>query len=247
MALSEVTPLHVADFLRFRSEVLSPASLAQLKATLSSLFSFLVRVGHVSTNPVDPLGPVRVPDQTHYRVLSGEEMRRVVEMEDNPRNKFMLRLLFKTGLRVSELVSLKYEHFRKRGGRFVLIVTGKGSFTRSVLIDEAFFNEVQQARQSAQAKHQDFLFRASRSGGKKSKGPLSRVAVWRIVKKAALKSGLPKSTSPHWTRHTHATEALGLGEDIRVIQETLGHRSINTTVKYTRVNPNRSSSQRIDI
>jgi integrase/recombinase XerD len=123
-------------------------------------------------------------------------------------------------------------------------VVGKGSKTRTIRLDKKYYEwavEFQQQGGESLSKNTP-VFRSKNTLNK-----LTTVSVWKIVKNAALRAGLSSEVSPHWLRHSHATISLQLGDDLRVIQSTLGHDSIATTTKYTAVSPGKSSGQGIEI
>jgi len=241
--LRDITPAHIVVYFKNHPE-LKESSKARVKSSLSSLFKFCVRQRYLIENPCSFLDPVRVIDQTQFRVLSHEELVRMIELEPSVRNQILIRLLYKTGLRVSELCSLKFSNLRKRKNSYFLIVVGKGNKTRTIGLDERSYAELNSLKESSpnRAIADSYIFKQ-----KHRNLSLSRVSVWKIVKKAAIRAGLSEKVSPHWTRHSHATKALELGEDLRIIQHTLGHESIVTTTKYAKVFPGKSSGDKIDI
>lgn len=201
-----------------------------------------MKKGYLDKNPCDLLDPIKVPDQTQFRVLSHEEILKMIELEQNERNKTILRTLYKTGLRVGELVSLRFSSLKKRDGKYFLIVVGKGSKTRTIGMDERTFLDLNKLKNEESHNQEDHVFRSI-----KLNSPLTTKSVWTIIKTMAKNAGLDPKVSPHWTRHSHATKALEMGEDIRIIQHTLGHDSIVTTTKYANVYPGKSSGGRIKI
>ncbi len=241
LGLKAITENHVNLFLR-ENKNLKASSLSRKKSAISSLLKHLVKKGYLDKNPCDLLDPIKVPDQTQFRVLSHEEILRMIELEDLERNKTILRTLYKTGLRVGELVSLRFSSIKNRDGKYFLIVVGKGSKTRTIGIDQKSYENLKYLKDENSKSNEDFIFRSRKLNSK-----LSTKAVWHIIKTMAKRAGLDPKFSPHWTRHSHATKALELGEDLRIIQHTLGHDSIMTTTKYTNVYPGKSSGEKIFI
>jgi integrase/recombinase XerD len=242
--LKDITSAHIVVYFKNHPD-LSEATRARIKSSLSSLFKFCIRQRYLTENPCSSLDPIKVPDQTQFRVLSIEEVKRLVELEANPRNKFFIKLLARTGLRISEAISLTGENFKERDGESFLIVVGKGSKTRTVKVPRTYLMEALSFLKDNEGNSLPLntpIFR--------SKNTLKKISVktgWEIVKKAARKARLSEDVSPHWLRHFHATYSLKMGDDLRVIQKTLGHDSIATTTKYTAVMPGQSSGESIEI
>lgn len=148
------------------------------------------------------------------------------------RDKAILELLFSTGLRVSELCSLKSDinlHSDE------LSIRGKGGKVRVVFIsDEA--KKYVKAYLSARKDMSDALFvQIGREVIKKDVNPLTKRSIERIVKQHAIKSGISKKVTPHMMRHLFATDLLSNGADLRSVQALLGHSSIVTTQIYTHI------------
>jgi integrase/recombinase XerD len=195
--------------------------------------------GYLDKNPADLLDSIKVPDQNQYKIIDHDSIIKMIEDEKDFRNKTIVRLLYKTGLRVSELVSLRFSSLKERNKQYFIIVLGKGNKTRTVGIDQQSYLDLLELKQEGASKD-DFIFK-----NKKLNSQLSRGGVWKIIKTAAKNANLDCEISPHFFRHSHATKALELGEDLRVIQSTLGHDSIVTTTKYTKVYPGKSSGEKI--
>ena len=143
------------------------------------------------------------------------------------RDRAMLELLYASGLRVSELVSLKKHEINLNEG-FVQ-VTGKGNKTRLVPINEAAKNAIRAylAERPESAYRELFLTRL--------KKPMTRINFWQMIKKYAKEADIQKEISPHVLRHSFATHLLLHGADLRIVQEMLGHASVTTTERYTHV------------
>ena len=150
------------------------------------------------------------------------------------RDRAILELLFSTGLRVSELSTLKIEQVNLEQEEFS--VRGKGDKPRVVFVSE----RARKALKSYLDKRRDlssFLFvshdRAKK--GREESGPLTPRSIERLVARYALEAGITKRITPHTMRHTFATDLLRSGADIRSVQSLLGHASITTTQVYTHV------------
>lgn len=201
---------------------------------VKSLLSFAHATGYLAFNPgvAVKLRPNR--DRLAERILSEEEVVRIIGAVEDPRDRLMLSLLYLSGVRVSELCSLRWRDLApRRGGGGQITVFGKGGRTRSILLPENAWREI--ATSSGQPDAPVF---ASRKGG----GPLDPSQVRRIVYAAAKAAGLPKKVSPHWMRHAHASHALDRNAPIHLVQATLGHASVATTGRYLHARPTESSS-----
>jgi integrase/recombinase XerD len=152
------------------------------------------------------------------------------------RDRAMLELMYASGLRVSELVTLKT--FQLSLNESILRVTGKGNKERLLPFgDEAGLwlkRYLQTARPElmGQSLSED-LFVTAR--GTKAKQAMSRVMFWNVVKKYARQAGITSPLSPHTLRHAFATHLLNHGADLRAVQLLLGHADISTTTIYTHV------------
>lgn len=169
------------------------------------------------------------------RILSEEQVQRMLALETNKRNHALLRLLYTAGLRVSEVCDLTWRDIQARGTTGQVTVYGKGSKERAVLLSPETYGEVMELRGSADDTAPVFLSRKH--------GHLNPVQVRRIVTDAARRAGINGNVSPHWLRHAHASHSLDRGAPINLVRETLGHASPATTGKYTHARPNASSSQ----
>jgi integrase/recombinase XerD len=148
------------------------------------------------------------------------------------RDKTMLELLYATGLRVSELVSLKLGQLSQDMG--VVRILGKGSKERLVPVGEVALDWARRYAGDARIallgeRLSDALFVTSRGAA------MTRQAFWHLIKRYALRAGISKPISPHTLRHAFATHLLNHGADLRVVQMLLGHADISTTQIYTHV------------
>jgi integrase/recombinase XerD len=153
--------------------------------------------------------------------------------ETSVRNRAMLELLYASGLRVSELINLKFENI-SMNDRFVRVL-GKGSKERLIPFGNKAkrFISVYLAKRKPNLSLDEHVF-ISRLGKK-----ISRIEFWRQLKNIAKKAGIQKNITPHTLRHSFASHMLSGGADIRFVQEMLGHSSISTTQIYTHVDNSR--------
>jgi len=169
---------------------------------------------------------------------------RLLALEPDLRNRVMLRLCYAAGLRVSELVGLKWRDLQPRAnGEGQATIYGKGGKTRIVLLPTSVWQDlthlgaVMSTERAGSTTLDQPLF-LSRKGGH-----LTPRQAQRLVDAAAARAGITANVSPHWLRHAHATHALERGAPIHLVKETLGHASIATTDKYAHARPTQSSSK----
>lgn len=217
-------------------EKISATSQARYISSLRSFYSFLLSQEIINNNPVEKIEPPKIrrnlPD-----FLTIDEVLKILESVPTEtclgiRDKAILEVLYACGLRVSELINLKQRDIFFDEG-FVRI-WGKGSKERIVPIGKSALNWIKTYQKKCrpilvanQINSTDILFLNS-NGGK-----LSRMGVWKIIRKYATLVGLEGKVHPHIFRHSFATHLLEGGADIRVVQEMLGHSDISTTQIYT--------------
>ncbi len=174
-------------------------------------------------------------DTMTERIISKADVLRMLDRTDNKRNHALIRLLYHAGLRVSEACNLKWTDFREMDGYVVMDTWGKGDKLRHVVISESVYCELVE-----QATSEEWVF-SSRKGGN-----LERQQAERIVSEAGIRAGIAKVT-PHWLRHCNASHALEAGCPVATVQASLGHASLDTTMKYIHVRPDVGSSQFISV
>lgn len=195
------------------------------KASASTiLFLSSIRFAYLNLLSKDPTLGIKRPKKENKIpiVLTREEVLKLFEAVDNIKSKLMLKLLYSSGLRVSELVNLKPVDldFNENTG---WVREGKGKKDRMFILSEKLSKKLQKFLN----KHQDWKFLFSKNN------PLTTRNIQKIVQKASQKAGINKEVHPHTLRHSFATHLLEGGVDIRKIQVLLGHQSLNTTMLYT--------------
>jgi integrase/recombinase XerD len=219
-----------------RARGLAPRSVARSVAAVRGLYRYLVLDRALESSPADDLRPPRAwPALPIF--LSTDEVDRLIAQPDvtttlGARDRAMIELLYATGLRVSELVSVRLAdlHLDEQ----YLTCIGKGSKERLVPIGEQAAEWIRtyssrSRRELLKGRASPRLFLNARGG------TLSRVGFWKILKQHALAAGLPRTLSPHVLRHSFATHLLERGADLRAIQLMLGHADLSTTQIYTHV------------
>lgn len=214
----------------------SPRSVARVVACVRGFYRFTTIERRLPANPADdlraPRGFAGLP-----KFLSVGEVDTLIAQPDPAtplglRDRALIEVLYATGLRVSELVSLRGSDLNLQAG--YLTCTGKGSKERIVPIGDEAGGWVRRYQRDARP----VLLRGASSPRLflNARGrPLSRVGFWKILKGYARKAGLRRDLSPHVLRHSFATHLLERGADLRAIQLMLGHTDLSTTQIYTHV------------
>lgn len=224
--------------LELKRQGLASRSVARRISSLRGFYAFLADEGLTSGNQAETLENPKLA-KTLPEVLTREEVEAVL---DRPRldaklgfrDRTMLELMYAAGLRVSEVVTLRPIDFDPMTG--LVKVFGKGSKERIVPVHPVaarFLESYLGDWRSQFGPQEDFVF-LNRSG----KG-LSRVAVWKLVKKYAAEAGIRREVSPHTFRHSFATHLLEGGADLRTVQLLLGHADVSATEIYTHVQARR--------
>ena len=236
-----VAPVHLVAFLgTLKKEGLSATSINRNLAAIRGFYRYLLRSGHIPENPLTKVSLakvwMRLPD-----TLSRQEMEELLQRPDDStpkglRDKAMFELLYATGLRVSELLTLTANSVNWQVG--CLTATGKGRKERIVPIGKAAIAILRRYMDESRplllkGKKTDILFVNRRGGG------LTRQALWKMIRKYAMLAGLQKKVHPHTFRHSFATHLLEGGADLRAVQVMLGHADISTTQVYTHVTSER--------
>ena len=158
-------------------------------------------------------------------ILSIEEVKKMIDSTSNIKHKLIIKLLYGTGLRVSEIVNLKKEDLQF-DENLIHIKLAKGKKDRFVRIPESIIFDLERFCKLSEGK---YLFESNR-GGK-----LTKDTIQKIVSGAAKKAKIKKRVYPHLLRHSFATHLLESGTDLRIIQKLLGHSDIKTTQIYTQI------------
>jgi integrase/recombinase XerD len=232
----------ITDFLwAIKLDGFKPKSLYRLVGSLRQFYKFLNHEGIIKNNPTLYLIFPKIPESLPVMLTFDEVMLLLNTVTDedevNIRNRAMLELLYATGLRVSELINLKFSNINLHDN--FLRIIGKGSKERLIPFGEkarSFIN-IYLLKRKHYVSPEDNIF-ISRLGKK-----LSRVEFWRQLKNVVKKAGINKNITPHILRHSFATHLLAGGADIRFVQEMLGHASIATTQIYTHLDKDKIIQQ----
>jgi integrase/recombinase XerC/integrase/recombinase XerD len=213
----EVTPVLVNDFLSFVSsmQTYKPKTFHRIISTLSSFYRFLYSQGVVTANPLTGIDRPRIKQQ-EVKYLKHNQVLRLIDSIEDIRDKLIVRTIYATGVRVSELCNINIEDIDF--DEHTIRIRGKGDKIRTVFIDEETLDDVTK-----------FI-------GNRIVGPLfvgqqgkhiSSRAIQHIFKHYA-----PQGITPHKIRHSYASELYKRSKNLRVVQENLGHTSIKTTEIY---------------
>tara|TARA_X000001036_G_scaffold365915_1_gene350536 strand:+ start:1272 stop:2171 length:900 start_codon:yes stop_codon:yes gene_type:complete len=237
----QVTTIDLLDFIKFIHELgLSPYSQARIVSGIKGFYKYLYYENFIPINPSELLELPRLgrklPDTLSIHEI--DQLFEAIDMSkaNGPRDRAMAETIYSSGLRVSELVTLKISNIYDDIG--FLRILGKGNKERLTPIGKSalkFIKSYQhEVRNHMQIKtgHEDYLF-LNRLGTK-----ISRVSVFNLIKNLALRAGIHKKISPHTFRHSFATHLIEGGADLRAVQEMLGHESITTTEIYTHLDRN---------
>jgi integrase/recombinase XerD len=213
----------------------SPGTVGRAMACVKSLLSFGQKVGYLPFNVGAAVRLRSGRNALAERIISQADVHRMLALTDDRRDYPLLRFLYATGLRVSEVCGLTWRNMVPDGDTGFVNVHGKGDKTRVVRVPASVWGDVWHLKGNAADDAPVFV---SRKGG-----PLDVSAIHRIVKKAAARANVPGNVSPHWLRHAHASHALDGGAPISLVQATLGHATIATTGRYLHARPGESSGK----
>ena len=216
------------------------ATVSRHLAALKSFYHFLLREKYIEKDPTANLESPKL-EKKLPRILSVNEVEKLLSQPkgNEPtglRDKAMLELLYASGIRVSELISLDMNHINLDMG--YIRCFGKGSKERIVPVGSFARKCVNEYLQKGRAKL--IKSRAEKALFVNQHGRrLTRQGFWKIIKKYATKAGISKEITPHTLRHSFATHLLENGADLRSVQEMLGHADITTTQIYTHLTKGR--------
>lgn len=206
-------------------------------SSLRSFWKYLQISGHTRQNPWNKVSLARFGAHLPEFLLP-EEIRKLIEYdystyELGQRDQVIIELLFGTGLRVTELHSIKLKDIDF--DKHEILITGKGNKERLVILGKAakkiiltYLNTLR-SKLATKPDKKNYLLLNYKGG------QLTQRSIQRIIKQLAQQCGIQKPITPHTLRHTFATELLSNGADLRAVQELLGHASLSTTQLYTHV------------
>ncbi|MDZ4203061.1 MAG: site-specific tyrosine recombinase XerD [Gallionella sp.] len=220
----------------FIEQKAKPSSTGRAISSLKRLFRYLLRQGKISADPTLQIDTPKLP-RNLPKSLTEQDVEQLLNTPDiqtplGLRDRAMFEVLYATGLRVSELVTLRIAQVSMDVG--VVRVMGKGSKERLVPLGEEALDWIRRYLAEGRGvllggQMSDALFVTARGEG------MTRQMFWYLIKKYGKAGGLGRALSPHTLRHAFATHLLNHGADLRVVQMLLGHSDISTTQIYTHV------------
>lgn len=236
-SLLRVEAGNISEFLANRYRIgMSSRTTARILSSLRRFYGYFLRENTIT---IDPTALMTAPRTTRIlpQTLTENDVELLLAAPEiavprGQRDNAMLEMMYATGLRVSELVDLKFEQINLRQG--VVQIIGKGGRERLVPVGEEALSCLETYLNNGRVqllsgRQSDYIFVTSRGGN------MTRQAFWHIIKRYAFKAQIHKPLSPHTLRHAFATHLLNHGADLRVVQLLLGHVDLSTTQIYTHV------------
>ncbi len=230
-SVEEITATNLTTYVLYlEKQGLSTATISRSIASIRAFFMYLLRQGRISQDPSERLKPPKV-EKKIPETLTIEEVNLLLEQPNGSsvkelRDKAMLELLYATGIRVSELISLKVSDVNLRMN---YICCRDGERERIIPFEsvakEALIRYMEEARDRL-CQDSDYLFSNCQGTS------MTRQGFWKIIKHYAAKAGIEKDITPHMIRHSFATHLVDNGADLKAVQEMLGHSDISTTQIY---------------
>jgi len=214
-----------------------PRTVARKLSTIKSLLSFAHRAGVIPLNVGAVLRAPKIPSDLAEKILPETAIQKLIRSGADKRDNAMLRLMYVSGIRASEVAGLRWVDCQSRWGGGQITVLGKGNKTRSIKVSRESWAALMEIKpRKAQPEDPVFVSRWGKA--------FDRTGINVVVAAAAARAGLEAHhVSPHWLRHAHATHSLDRGAPLLLIQQTLGHASLATTQKYLHAHPEDSSSR----
>ena len=229
------------DLQRYQSHLIEvrhqqPRTINRKLAALRSLLKFAHEQEFIARNPAIALRSPKVHENLHERILTVEQVQRIIAAASPGRDRCLLQFTYITGARISEVCGLLWKDCRpKPDGSLVVRLLGKREKWRSVKISAKFhlWDAISEFRGDASDDARAFR--------------LAPRQAYDVFKAAIKKGGAPLEASPHWFRHSSASHSLEAGAKIHVVRDTLGHASVQTTDKYLHSSPDESSGDHLDL
>ncbi len=237
LSFTDINQYHISAYLSYlHKSGKANATISRSLASLRSFYRYLIAENVLNHDPTMQIETPKI-EKRLPQVLSVYEIERLMSAPDTSspagkRDQAMLELLYATGIRVSELVSIQVQDINLTSG--FLRCMGKGSKERIIPIGEMAVKAttlyVEFSRNLLVKSPLEYALFLNHHGT-----GMSRQGFWKILKKYAKESGIVKDITPHTLRHSFATHLLERGADLRSVQEMLGHADISTTQIYTQV------------
>ncbi len=239
-AVTRISPEDLHAYIRYLNErKFAPSTVSRNIASIKALYQYLSREGRIKDNIAEALKAPKIEKKTP-EILSMEEVVRLLEQpsgnsDKEIRDKAMLELLYATGIRVTELITLLVQDVNLQMG---VILCRDLHKERLVPFGEAakaaLIRYMEEARSSMLSSSREETLFVNCSGQ-----PMSRQGFWKLIKHYARKAGIQSDITPHTLRHSFAAHLVENGADLRSVQEMLGHSDISTTQMYANIGRNR--------
>jgi integrase/recombinase XerD len=189
---------------------------------VKSLYSFCTRLGYLPVNLAAQVpNIIKINDCPRLKAINPDLISQLINGVSDERNKLIIKTLYLLGLRVSELVNMKWSDFHQINGNVELEVIGKGEKLRTILVPRYLYHDL-----LWQKKHLVYVFVSDLRQTKLNRGTVNK-----MLRVNCDRLGI-KRINPHAFRHSHATHSLANGCDLSLLQQSLGHSDISTTQKY---------------
>jgi len=243
----QLTPEHIWDYRVFLSRQYTPKTKRPLKKSTQNYYLIALRAllnyfadRDILSLPSEKIKLAKDTDEKQVRFLSLDQVEKLLSVPDvskiqGLRDKAILEGLFSTGMRIAELVNLNREQIRIKPGmdELEISIVGKGSRIRTVYFSKRALKWLKKYLETRSDRDKAlFINYRVKSGGARRLTPRF---IEKSIKKYAILSGVPLTTTPHVMRHSFATDLLAQGVDLRTIQEFLGHKNIAATQIYAHV------------
>jgi integrase/recombinase XerD len=235
----ELSKVMYEDFMQYKKFMefkgYKPSTQRTKLTAVKSLFSFATRLGYLTANVAIQVKNISAKDEVRRKALPTDTIAKLLNQAKTERDKLIIKTAYLLGLRVSELVNIKWDDFNITNGKIELKVIGKGEKIRHVLVPNDLFNNLLN-----QKNHDDYCF-VSYLGDK-----LSRQSINKMLSKISKELSI-KTVNPHAFRHSHATHSLANGCDISLLMQSLGHSDLRITQQYLSNRDGEGSSQYLNI
>ena len=239
-AVTRISPEDLHAYIRYLNErKFAPSTVSRNIASIKALYQYLSREGRIKDNIAEALKAPKIEKKTP-EILSMEEVVRLLEQpsgnsDKEIRDKAMLELLYATGIRVTELITLLVQDVNLQMGVILCRDLHKerlvpfGEAAKAALIR---YMEEARSRMLSSSREETLFVNCSGQ-------PMSRQGFWKLIKHYARKAGIQADITPHTLRHSFAAHLVENGADLRSVQEMLGHSDISTTQMYANIGRNR--------
>lgn len=220
----------LADLQSWQSNLVGKVNTVKVAVNaVKSLFSFLQKTGYIALNPAVMLKAPKAVETKHTKIMTEEQVVKLVSTDISKRDEAIVRVLYSSSMRVTELCNLCWADVIEQGEKAILVIRGKGEKTRESGISASAYRAMKLQRTDS-----EYVFTSNR------KRQMHRTTVNYLFTK--LRSVVSKDISPHWTRHSHITHALQRGANPTDVMNQAGHSSLAVTTTYAHSDKHSSDS-----